>query len=88
MGEDIEVISADMSARLISTSAFNTYAENNWSNFGGKESLQASTANAIASYAATIIITNSLIDGMNKNDYALAAANISIQTLYGQSSFI
>ena len=31
LGEDIELVSADMASRLIATSAINAYAENNWS---------------------------------------------------------
>jgi Ca2+-binding RTX toxin-like protein len=81
MGEDIKVVSADMATRLVATSAINTYAENNWQSSGGKASLEASTANAIASYAATILITNTFAGGMNSRDYALAAANVSIQTV-------
>ena len=53
MGEDLGVVSADMATRLIATSAINTYAENNPEIFtNGKNGLEASTANAIASYAA------------------------------------
>jgi hypothetical protein len=36
LGEDIELVSADMASRLIATSAINAYAENNWSSSGEK----------------------------------------------------
>lgn len=82
MGEDIKLVSADMASRLIATSAINTYAENHWAENGGRSSLEASTANAVASYAVTILITNAFSgDNMNREDYKLAAMNISIQTI-------
>ena len=81
MGEDIKVISADMATRLLATSAINTYAENHWAASGGRDSLQANTADAIAQYATTIIITNVFSGGMSKEEYVRAAANISIQTI-------
>ena len=43
LGEDIELVSADMASRLIATSAINAYAENNWSSSGGRDSVQASS---------------------------------------------
>ena len=36
LGEDVELVSADMASRLIATSAINAYAENNWSSSGEK----------------------------------------------------
>ena len=82
MGEDIKLVSADMASRLIATSAINTYAENHWAENGGRSSLEASAANAVASYAVTILITNAFSgDNMNREDYKLAAMNISIQTI-------
>jgi hypothetical protein len=36
LGEDVELVSADMASRLIATSAINAYAKNNWSSNGEK----------------------------------------------------
>jgi len=78
MGEDLDKIAADMATRAVFRAGIKELLEE--MNIPAS-TLQGHIAQGISTYAATIIITNAFYGGMNSNEYAKAAANVSIQTI-------
>ncbi len=80
LGEDLDKICLDMAARItLSSVTDQALVQAGISS----HSVMGATATALSSFAASSIIMNNLYGGqsMKSKDYAIAAANISVQTI-------